>query len=906
MFAGANMDETPQNASSQMQLEDLSLGELQAFLEKNRQLQTEIRSTINHLSAKMSSLIESRDQLESSLKEVMEKTGLRSFNPCDQFSQILDVTSWKASYPYFLDKTDFPPPTNRDDYRMTKNNYINISSLRKSNRWNQNQMKALDKAIKKLALEKLQTGLKQKKIKLEKQLEEKLACQQLLQEFEMLEDEFVDELNEKINSGRTIDELKEAIKETEEEIEVQAQIHLKEVLKDPNHEHDWDKISEVEFNGLRTGTEIKAMWKLCLHTNLSRKPWSEKETKIISELAAEGKTWQEIAKALKGRSAYQAFIHHQSAANRARSFWSETEDKAVLTAVKKLRMGNYIPFSAVAAGIPGRNAQQVGQRWRCHLDPNIYRGYSTPQEDVMLIICRFLKKMSYREISERYIIRTVEQLRKRFHHLKKSKSFGEMLKKNEIYIDFDKKNKNKTLTGKNFQKELNKVEIRSSNFRAEIPEEHQIGFDLSEISKQTISKNVKLYLKHEEQDDGKKILKLQRKYIGGRVQKVVKKEEEDLEMFYFTSYSSKRGKGCKIREAIAEKVARNLRIYLNSLNAKLEFKEEMILEDEQINLLTDELKNMTFNDEPIKSIFPPQLSTLIGYRSLLLEMARLHNHKLTSREVVQNFVAQCEKSAVFMNSQSGPNSFKSTGKCQNVHLVPSDRVRPLATVHLHSGICDGKSCPERKRKSEAIKAPLAICGNIQEFYFILDSETKPAFRLRLKKNSSEERKGGQEIQLSQSDKEVVLPAIALGPGPSQDDDHLSPQQAMDLWKDRFAALFSFPAILEAYEAPSMKDLTVEPPPEREEEPKKKTYYKKKRAKGARHWKRIEMIQREENSEGADAESAEQNEEPEKPRRKRKTAKEMLQVYSEMKCEAPVRPRRQQPATNVASTSGTSI
>jgi len=134
--------------------------------------------------------------------------------------------------------------------------------------------------------------------------------------------------------------------------------------------------------------------------------------------------WQKIAQEFGGnRSAYQIFIHFQAESNKVRNNWTLSEDNAVRTAIGKLKMGNYIPFSAVADQVPGRNSRQVAQRWRCHLDPSIYRGGFTKREDILLVICRFMKNMTYREISERYIMRSENQLRLRYHALKSSTTF---------------------------------------------------------------------------------------------------------------------------------------------------------------------------------------------------------------------------------------------------------------------------------------------------------------------------------------------------------------------------------------------------------------------------------------------------------------------------------------------------
>jgi hypothetical protein len=138
------------------------------------------------------------------------------------------------------------------------------------------------------------------------------------------------------------------------------------------------------------------------------------------------KNWLKISEELGDcRSAYQTFIHYQMQTNKIRNMWTLDEDNAIKVAISKYRMGNYIPFSTVATQIPGRNAKQIAQRWRCQLDPAISRGNFTPKEDILLIVCRLLKKMSYRHISERYMARTENQLRGRYFFLNQSKKLEE-------------------------------------------------------------------------------------------------------------------------------------------------------------------------------------------------------------------------------------------------------------------------------------------------------------------------------------------------------------------------------------------------------------------------------------------------------------------------------------------------
>lgn len=107
-------------------------------------------------------------------------------------------------------------------------------------------MRQLDNAIKKHALRRLQTGLKEKKNHLKSQLDEKISIREMLNENDLLEDDVIETLLQKLAAGRSAAELEKAIEEVEREITAQTQEPLKKVLEDKNYEHDWFEISAVE------------------------------------------------------------------------------------------------------------------------------------------------------------------------------------------------------------------------------------------------------------------------------------------------------------------------------------------------------------------------------------------------------------------------------------------------------------------------------------------------------------------------------------------------------------------------------------------------------------------------------------------------------------------------------------
>lgn len=107
-------------------------------------------------------------------------------------------------------------------------------------------MRHLDNAVKKHALRRLQTGLKEKKNHFKSQLENKINIQNMLKENDLLEDDAIKTLVQKLAAGRSIAELEEAIEETERDIKAQNKEPLKNVLSDKEYQHDWFVISAVE------------------------------------------------------------------------------------------------------------------------------------------------------------------------------------------------------------------------------------------------------------------------------------------------------------------------------------------------------------------------------------------------------------------------------------------------------------------------------------------------------------------------------------------------------------------------------------------------------------------------------------------------------------------------------------
>lgn len=232
-----------------------------------------------------------------------------------------------------------------------------------------------------------------------------------------------------------------------------------------------------------------------------------------------------------------------------------------------------------------------------------------------------------------------------------------------------------------------------------------------------------------------------------------------------------------------------------SLNAKLTLPaiEDLEGASPKYTLFMEEFRKLQIEDKPISSLIPPQHTTLIGYRAMVLELERLRKHKFNTPERVEEFCkVNLEASGLWnQNTLTRIKNANLASICQNIHLVPGDSVKPSVTIHLHKENCDGNLCKRNEAlgvKSDAV----TVCGSYQEFYFMKLCDSKPCFRLCIKKGDQElEDTAGIALQLEE--KELPVPIVELDDKGSEE--RISPEEAFKLWKLRFVALFMSPAVL---------------------------------------------------------------------------------------------------------------
>lgn len=241
-------------------------------------------------------------------------------------------------------------------------------------------------------------------------------------------------------------------------------------------------------------------------------------------------------------------------------------------------------------------------------------------------------------------------------------------------------------------------------------------------------------------------------------------------------------------------IAHRVRDFCQALSAKLTLPavEDLVEVDPKYALFMEQFKKLQIEEMPISSVIPPQHTNLIGYRSMLLDLEKLREQKLDTQEKVEEFCKQNLDVWNLMNqcTENRKNNSKK-GSCQNLHLVPSDSVKPTVTIHLPRSNCNGNSCNKNEPDGEELDT-VNLCGGYQELYFMKQDDKKPCFRMCIQRGSAPaEVTSG--IVLHLEEQETPVPVVDL------DDEcnleRISPEEAFRLWKSRFVALFMSPAIL---------------------------------------------------------------------------------------------------------------
>ncbi|XP_032056272.1 snRNA-activating protein complex subunit 4 [Aythya fuligula] len=298
-------------------------------------------------------------------KEIMcELDGTKTAKATDGRNLPANIFLGHFMKPYFKDKTTgIGPPSNEDAKEKAAQGIKSFEQLL-STKWKSREKVLLQKSV---VSDRLQRLLQPKLLKLS----------------------YWNQKLEKVKTEMEKQILEKQIKEVEQEIEAINQLPESDLLGDRFDEHDWEKISNIHFDGQRSSEELRKFWQNYEHPSINKKEWTEEETERLKKIAAEHGylDWQTIAQELgTNRTAFQCLQKYQ-AYNKdlKRKEWTRDEDLMLLELVQEMRVGSHIPYKKIAYYMEGRDSAQLIYRWTKSVDPSLKKGPWTPEEDAMLL-----------------------------------------------------------------------------------------------------------------------------------------------------------------------------------------------------------------------------------------------------------------------------------------------------------------------------------------------------------------------------------------------------------------------------------------------------------------------------------------------------------------------------------------
>ncbi|KAM6243884.1 snRNA-activating protein complex subunit 4 [Porphyrio hochstetteri] len=266
--------------------------------------------------------------------------------------------------PYFKDKaTGIGPPPNEDAKEKATQGIKPFEQLI-STKWKSREKTLLQKSVISDCLQRL---LQPKLLKLN-------YCNQKL---------------EKVKTEMDKQMLEKQIKEVEKEIEAINQLPESDLIGNRFDEHDWEKISNIHFDGQRSSEELRKFWQNWEHPSINKKEWTEEEIERLKRIAAKHDyvDWQTIAQELgTNRTPFQCLQKYQVYnKDLKRKEWTKAEDQMLLELVQEMRLGSHIPYKKIAYYMEGRNSAQLIYRWTKSVDPSLKKGPWMPEEDAMLL-----------------------------------------------------------------------------------------------------------------------------------------------------------------------------------------------------------------------------------------------------------------------------------------------------------------------------------------------------------------------------------------------------------------------------------------------------------------------------------------------------------------------------------------
>uniref|UniRef100_A0A3B5M557 Small nuclear RNA activating complex, polypeptide 4 n=1 Tax=Xiphophorus couchianus TaxID=32473 RepID=A0A3B5M557_9TELE len=179
----------------------------------------------------------------------------------------------------------------------------------------------------------------------------------------------LDFLTSKFSSAQGADrqQLTEQINDLEKDLQL---LREEELTGDRYEEHDWQKISNIDFEGTKDAEDIRLFWQNVLHPSINKTAWSSEEVQRLSAICRrhEDRHWDSIAQELgTGRTAFMCLQMFQRFVSDSlkRSSWTAEEDEQLRELVQKMRIGNFIPYTQISYFMEGRDPTQLVYRLIC-------------------------------------------------------------------------------------------------------------------------------------------------------------------------------------------------------------------------------------------------------------------------------------------------------------------------------------------------------------------------------------------------------------------------------------------------------------------------------------------------------------------------------------------------------------
>ncbi|XP_054140414.1 snRNA-activating protein complex subunit 4 [Melozone crissalis] len=298
-------------------------------------------------------------------KEIMdERDGSKTTKAGDGRNLPANVFLGHFMKPYFKDKvTGIGPPPNEEAKEKAAQGIKSFEQLH-SSKWKAAEKTLLQKSV---VSDRLQRLLQPKLLKLS----------------------YWNQKLEKIKTETEKETLEKQIKDLEQEIEAINQLPESDLIGNRFDEHDWDKISNIHFDGQRSSEELRKFWQNWEHPSINKEEWTEEELDRLKQIAAVHNCldWQSIAQELgTNRTPFQCLQKYQLYnKDLKRKEWTKEEDQMLLELVQEMRVGSHIPYKKIAYYMEGRDSAQLIYRWTKSVDPSLKKGPWTPEEDAMLM-----------------------------------------------------------------------------------------------------------------------------------------------------------------------------------------------------------------------------------------------------------------------------------------------------------------------------------------------------------------------------------------------------------------------------------------------------------------------------------------------------------------------------------------